>query len=193
MAVENICGKLLNDIDISCVAPVRKYYQQVVIINKTDIDTGSSVLNLPTLEQCAYNVEMVLQTGKAGIRIQGIEAGTNFKGYVSKGRDDNGYPTYIHSVDIFMAGVSEETKCALEALDRGSYVVAMQLSDGTVEVFGWENGLSTGDYDYDPQENGGGSVITLQSSDQTPENRHPLVYSTAGNANTDFNDKFEAP
>ena len=36
-------------------------------------------------------------------------------------------------------------------IDKGSFVVALQAKDGTVEIYGMVNGLTTGDYEYNIQ------------------------------------------
>ena len=83
----------------------------------------------------------------------------------------------------------------MDKLDRGRYVIAVQLSDGTVEVYGYENGLSTGDYTYDIQEGGGGSLIILQSDENAQEGTLPLVYKSnpVGTEDADFNEQFAQP
>ena len=82
----------------------------------------------------------------------------------------------------------------MDKLDHGRFVVALQLTDGTVEIYGWENGLSTADYTFDLVEGGGGSLIVLQSDDTAQESMLPLVYKpqALGDANADFNEQFEA-
>lgn len=197
MAIENICARLLKDIDASCTAPARRYWQQAVLINKSDID--DSTLGLTDYDTpdptCSYNVSFTLKCETKGIRITGIETGESFRGWYSKTRDANGYPTYNHQVSLFISGTSEEVKCVLDALSKGTYVVALQTKSGVVEIFGWENGISTGDYDYDIQTNGGGSVITLQSLDVAPENYLPLIYKAApdGDPIADFDSAFAGP
>lgn len=195
MALESICGKLVNDLDVSCIAPSRRYWQQAVLIDKSDIET--STISLPVYDgegapSCDYTVEFALKCMTKGIRISGIESGDNFKGFYSKTRDANGYPIYKHQAQIFVSGIDTATKCALDALDKGSVVVALQLKDGTVEIFGFENGLSTGDYTYDIQEGAGGTAIILQSLDSGPENHLPLVYKPTGGgtATADFDSSF---
>ena len=65
--------------------------------------------------------------------------------------------------------------------------------DDTVEVYGIENGLTTGDYTYDVQEGGGGTPVILSSLEDAPENYLPLVYEpqSGGSANADFDSNFE--
>lgn len=192
MAIQSLCAKLFNGLDVSCDAPVRKYYQQAVVINKSDIEDYT--LNLPDAENetCAYSVTFELKAGATGYRILGAEAGSSFYGSFDKSRSDLGYAQYIHNTGILVAGVTEEVKCILDGLDKGSFVVALQLKDGTVEIYGIVNGLTTGDYSYNIQEGGGGTQIILSSLEDAPESNLPLIYESAvpGQENEDFDDAF---
>lgn len=198
MALENICGKLLADLDLSCQAPERRFWQQAVLINKSDVDTWDIITTdydaTPTVS-CAYSVEFALKCEKKGIRISGIESGDSYKGWYSKTRADNGYPVYKHQVQLFIGGTSETINCVLDALDRGSHFVAMQTKGGTVVIYGFQNGLSSGDYDYDIMEGSGGTLITLESLDSSPESLLPLIYKAGGGSTVaaDFDASFEGP
>lgn len=190
MAIESICAKLTAGFDASCDAPVRKYYQQAVVMNKSDIDTLE--ITKPTGDTCNYNVSFSLKAGKTGYLFHGPSAGSNFYGSHDKSRSDLGYPQYVHSTQLLIVGVSEASKCILDSLDKGTFVVALQLSDGTVEIYGIRNGLTTGDYTYNLQEGGGGTPIMLMSLEDSPENELPLVYKpeAAGDAGADFDSLF---
>lgn len=192
MAIQSLCAKLFNGLDVSCVKPVSKYYQQAVIINKSDIDTETITLPNAETEECAYTVTFALKAGTTGYRIQGAEAGSSFYGSVSKTRNDLGYAQYMHNVGILVAGLSEASKCILDSLDKGSFVIALQAKDGTVEVFGLTNGLTTGDYEYNIQEGGGGTQIILSSLEDAQEANLPLIYESAvpGQETEDFDDAF---
>lgn len=193
MAVQSICALLANGYDGSCITPVRKFYQQAVLINKSDIAVGYTItLPDPETGACEYKVSFALKEGKTGYPIIGAEAGSSFYGSFDKSRSDLGYPQYIHNVGILITGVTEAAKCILAALDKGSFVVALQLKDGTVEIYGFTNGLTTGDYSYNVQEGGGGSPIILSSLEDAPEGNLPLVYESAvpGQENEDFDDAF---
>ena len=193
MADLSLCAKLFNGLDVSCDVPQRKYYQQACIINKDDIDVV--VITLPDSEGklCEYKATMSLKVGTTGYKFLGPEKGSSFKGFVSKSTSDLGYPQYNHQTQILVSGVDKETKCILDSLDKGSFVVAMQLKDGTVELYGLGNGLTTGDYDYDIQEGGGGTAIILSSLEDAPEGYLPLIYESAipGSENADFDVCFE--
>ena len=195
MANQSICAELQEGLDLSCVRTLpKKYYQEAVVINFNDIDRQNSTLgNLSA--GCDYTVQMVLKAGKKGVQVKLPDNGSSIKGFFGKSKSDLGFVQYLHQVQILVAGASAETKCTLDKLDRGRYVIAVQLSDGTVEIYGWENGLSTGDYTYDIQEGGGGSLIILQSDENTQEGMIPLVYKSnpVGGEDADFNSQFEQP
>ena len=195
MANTSICAELTNGLDLSCVRSLpKKYYQEAVIINFNDIDRTASVLGNFAAD-CDYTVQMILKAGKSGVQVKLPDNGSSIKGFFAKSKTDNGFVQYLHQVQILVAGASAETKCILDKLDRGRYVIAVQLSDGTVEVYGYENGLSTGDYTYDIQEGGGGSLIILQSDENAQEGTLPLVYKSnpVGTEDADFNEQFAQP
>lgn len=192
MAVTNLCAKLINGVDIGCNPPVRKYYQQAVLINKTDIDEFTITPPDAEAESCDYKVTFTLKAGTTGYRISGPEAGTSFFGSFDKSRSDLGFPQYIHNASILLAGISESVKCILDSIDKGNFVAVYQLGDGTVEVYGIENGLTSGDYTYDVQGGGGGTAIVLSSVEDAPERYLPLIYESAvpGQEGDDFDDAF---
>ena len=198
MAVIPLCARLLSGQDASCTPLKRRYFQQAVVINKTDIEDYTITLTdfdseTPT---CAYNVEFTLKEGATGYRFSGGENGSTFFGRYNKTLSElGGLPQYAHEVQMLVVGADEAAKCILSGLDKGSYVVALQFSDGTVEIYGMENGLSTGDYTYSIQENGGGTAVILSSNETTPESHLPLVYKSAvpGEEGADFDAAFANP
>lgn len=195
MAEISLCAQLLSGQDASCEAPKRRYFQQAVVINKSDIE--SYVVNRTDFDDplpvCEYNVQFILKPGKTGFLFRGSEAGSSYFGTYDKTLTElTGNPQYTHNVNMVVIGASETAKCVLESLDKGRFVVALQFTDGTVEIYGIDNGLSTGDYTYDIQTNGGGSAIILSSSETAPENFLPLVYAPqdGGDAGADFDALF---
>lgn len=193
MANTAVCTELDGEVDLSCIRSLtKKYFQEIVIINFNDIDRTASTVNVGDAEACDYSVEMVLKAGKKGVMFKLPESGGTIKGTTDKSTSDLGFPQYIHNVQILITGVTAAMKCVLDKLDRGSYVIAAQAKDGTVEIYGWENGISTGDYTLDIVEGGGGSVVPLQSRDTEQESLLPLVYKSAvpGGENADFNEQF---
>ena len=197
MAVLSLCGKLFNGFDVGCEGGPRKFFQQACIINKDDIDLTSITKGLPdpSAGTCAYTVAFDLKAGTQGYKFVGPEAGNSFFGSFDKSRSDLGYTQYIHNAQILISGISEETQCILAGLDKGSFVVALQLTDGTVVIYGLDNGLSTGDYTYNIADGGGGTPVLLQSTDTAPENQLPFIYKagTPGQENADFDACFAQP
>ena len=192
MANTAICAELTGAVDLSCIRSlVKKYFQEIVIINFNDIDRTASVVNQAGA-LCDYSVSMVLKAGKKGVMLKLPENGNTIRGSYAKSTSDLGFIQYLQTVQILIAGVTKEIKCILDKLDRGRYVVAAQLADGTVEIYGYENGLTTGDYTFDLVEGGGGAKIPLQSKDAEQESMLPLIYKPAvpGSENADFNEQF---
>lgn len=197
MANESVCAKLAAGQDVSCLSPLRRYYQQAVLINKSDIDPESILItNTGLAGACAYNVEFTLKEDTTGYLFKGNENGSVYKGFFDKSNNDTfGIPEYIHHAQLIMAGVDEAAKCNLQAIDKGSVVVAYQFADNTIEIYGIENGLTTGDYTYDTQENGGATTLDLASMENNPERYMPLVYKsqTPGTEVADFDALFSNP
>ena len=192
MANTAICAELDGVVDLSCIRTlVKKYFQEIVIINFNDIDRTASVINQAGA-LCDYSVSMVLKAGKKGVMLKLPENGNTIRGSYAKSTSDLGFIQYLQTVQILIAGVTKEIKCILDKLDRGRYVVAAQLADGTVEIYGYENGLTTGDYTFDLVEGGGGAKIPLQSKDVEQESLLPLIYKPVvpGSENADFNEQF---
>jgi hypothetical protein len=192
MAVASICVTLKNGQDASCIAPVRRYYQQAVVINLNDINPATLVITTPSGLLCSYNVQFALKTGKTGYRFAGSENGSTYKGYFDKSVSDLGFVQYKHNAQILVIGADEASKCVLDALGKGNYAVAFQFSDGVVEIYGIQNGLVAGDFTYDVQEGGGGTPIVLSSRDTAPEGLVPLIYKSlvVGQENEDFDSAF---
>lgn len=195
MANTIVCAELTGAIDYSCARNFpKKYFQEAVIINLNDIDKEASVVGNMTGATCDYTVQLVLKSAKKGIQVKLPETGNAIKGFTGKSKTDNGFVQYLHQAQFLMLGASTEAKCQMDKLDHGRFAVALQLTDGTVEIYGYENGLSTADYTFDIAEGGGGSLIILQSDETAQESMLPLVYKPAvgGDANADFNEQFEA-
>lgn len=191
------CARLYKGLDITCQTFSKKYYQQVVLINKDDVEdfviSASSPRNTPEryLEPIfSHRIRFSLKENRSGLLFRGNERGLSYFATFSKELDEN-IPQYVHSVQLPIFGVSEETKIILKTLDYARYFAAIQFMNGTVEIYGFENGLTTDDYDYDPQGNEGGSIITLISPENGMEDEPPFVYvPISGSATEDFDNLF---
>jgi len=179
-----ICEKIKNGLQIDCSPIAKKYYQQAVIVNREDINNKQILTS--TSEGCRHRVFFDLKEGKTGYRFSINENSESIFGSFNKQTTDN-QPQYSHNVNIVITGVSEATKCLLKQLDLADYFAALQYYDGTVEIFGFEYGLSTSDYGYNPQGGGGGSIIGLKSLSDSLEDEPPFVY---GGSPLDFDNNF---
>lgn len=194
MAIVPLCAQLRSGLDAACAPLKRRFYQQAVLVQKTDIESYQIVrtdYDTPGAP-CQYHALVTLKPGATGYLFIGPETGSSYFGSFDKSMSDLGIVQYNHNASILMTGVSEEQSCVLEALDKTAVVAFYQFTDGTVMVYGLENGLSTSDYTYDPQGGGGGAAIVLSSGDGRAENTLPLVYRSAipGNETADFDSLF---
>lgn len=188
------CIKLRENLDNSCQEVFQKYFQQIVLVNKDDVDAfliQTPYSNINDEFFCRYRLSFKLKEGKSGFRITNNENGNNVFGFYKKTIKEN-IPQYHHSIQMLMIGIDEKTKCLLDQLDMAQYFAAIQFYDGTVEVYGYEFGLKTEDYEYNPANNNGGSLITISSPDDALEDERPYVYISGidGQESQDFDNNF---
>lgn len=182
------CVKLISGQNSTCDSYVRKYYQQVVFINKNDV--ANFIILTPTTEEsgCKYSIAFQLKEGKTGIRYTATEKGNIINGFFSR-RLKEDIPQYKHSVQLPIFGVSEDVKCKLHRLDFSEYFAVLQTYDDKIEVFGFENCLEPDDYEFNIQ-NGGGAILLLTSTDSL-EDTQPLIYrNSTGTEVDDFDNAF---
>lgn len=162
------CKELLRGHDITCEFPYRKYYQQLVLINKEDVNEVGYDVN-----DVNHAIVFNLNSGTKGFRYIGNENASLYSASFSK-TTKKGQPLYNHKINLPIVGVSVETKLVLKELDLANYFAAIQFRDGTIEIYGFENGLKTDDYTYEAQNGLGGTGLTLSS--RYDEEDIPYVY-----------------
>lgn len=187
------CEKIRAGLDMTCGTYLKKYYQQMVLVNRSDINNKLIVTSSVNIEDeylCRNRVYFDLLEGKTGYRFTIGETASFISGSADK-TEVEGIPQYAHSVSLILMGVDEPTKCLLSQLDYSDYFAALQFYDNTIEIFGFEYGLTTNGYKYDPSTTGG-TVLTLQSLKESPEDELPFVYRSSeyGGEVTDFNNNF---
>lgn len=183
------CEKIRNGLDLSCGGIITKYYQQAILINREDVLNKlilTSTLSIDDVYDCRYKVMFNLKENLHGFRFSGAKNGTLIFGTTEK-TTVQGIPQYKHSVTIQVLGVNQTVKCTLRQLDYADYFAALQLYDGTVEIYGFEYGMTTDNYTFDSQNAGGGSVVKLVSQNDALEDELPFIYE--GNEN-DFDNLF---
>jgi len=183
------CEKLRAGLDLSCGNIVKKYYQQAVLVNREDVLNKlilTSTVSINDVYNCRHKVSFNLKTGKTGFLFSASENSSSIFGVVEKSVVQ-GVPQYSHSVTILVLGVSQSVKCVLKQLDYADYFVVLQLYDGTVEIYGFEFGMTTDNYTFDPMNSDGGAIIKLKSLSDALEDELPFIYE--GNS-TDFDNLF---
>lgn len=196
MALPSVCALLKNGLDLSCERPVGKYYQQVVLINYSDIDPATIVApwtdDYPTEEDCQYFAQFVLEDDTSGFRFMFPEKSAAIFGTADMATNDQGYTTFLHHLNMLVASATEEQKCVLDAILKGKFVAAVQLMNGVVEIYGLQYGLFADDVTIDGQTNAGATPIILSSREGGEENTLPLVYKPqqGGDATADFDANF---
>lgn len=187
-----VCEQIRTGYDMTCGNFSKKYYQQAVIVNRSDVlykSITTPYVNIDGEYQCRYRVSFQLAEGATGHRFTLGENASSIYGLAEKSLE-NGIPSYNHTVNMVIMGVSEFSKCILSQFDNADYFVALQIGN-EVEIFGFEYGLGTANYTYDPQRNGG-TILKLTSLRDSPEDELPFIYvsGTEGGEITDFNNNF---
>lgn len=194
MALPSICAQLKDGYDLSCERPVGKYYQQVVLMNYSDIDPTTIVApwTQEPSEDCQYFAQFVLEDGTTGFRFMFPEKSAAIFGTADMATNEQGYTTFLHHLNMLAASATEEQKCVLDAILKGKFVAAVQLMNGVVEIYGLQYGLFADDVTIDGQTNAGATPIILSSREGGEENYLPLVYQPqdGGSAEADFDSNF---
>lgn len=166
------CLKLMRGFDAdTCEAGFNKYYQNIVLINKEDVDSFNITSNNDT-----HKISFSLKEGRSGVLFRAPEVGSSLIASWSKSTD-NGVPVYEHSASLPIIGVGQNVKSLLKQLDQANVFAAIQFKDNTIEVLGFNYGMVTQDYDFQAQSGIGGSIISIKSRER--EYDPPYVYTPA--------------
>lgn len=171
------CKSIIREHNLNCESIFRKYYQQIILINKDDVNEVKYSSDI-------HGLQFNLLSDKTGYLYRGNEIASNFSASFSKSVS-NGQPVYSHTVTLPIVGVGAETKLILRDLDLSNYFAVIQFRDETIEVYGFENGLTTNNYNFEAQNNMGGINVSLES--KFDEDEPPYIY--IGDKE-DFNNKF---
>lgn len=181
------CSFINKGLNMKCGTPYRRYFQELVLVNKADVKSYLIQTYQNSTERM-NRVRFQLHEGKKGHRFSLPEKGNNLIPSFTKSSD--GFRSeYSHRIQTYILGISEDVKYTLRTLDDGDYFGAVKYLDGTVEIYGFQYGLTTNNYEYNPQEQSGGSPLDLIS--ETLEDFPPLIYHSLGNSEEDFDNDFE--
>lgn len=171
--------KILKGLDVSCLESFdNKYYQRLVLVNKADVNQYQIYSN-DSFNRITFN----LKPGKTGYLVKSNEAGSIIRAGFAKGKS-NGVITYNHKVEIPVLGVDENVKTFLKQIDFSRYFAVLMFHTGEVEVFGFNYGMTTEDYDFSSQNEISGIPIPMQS--RYPEYEPPYVYRPASSDDLDY-------
>lgn len=173
------CKKLINGHDVRCINVDRKYYQQIVLVNIDDVNQVAY-----DLSENNHSISFNLNNGATGYKYIGSDLTSLYSASYSK-TVRKGQPLYNHTLNLPIIGASVQTKLILKNLDLSNYFGVIQFKDGTIEVYGFENGLKTSDYTFEVQNGLGGTGISLISKFE--EENIPYVYS---GSSSDFDNNF---
>lgn len=169
----------------------KKYFQQLVLVNRKDI-LEYKIETTRVVLQNRHRVKFRLKEGKTGYRFTYPENGVSIFATFEKTVQE-GHNQYTHIIQLPIIGVKEDVKYLLRQLDNADYLAAIQFTDGTVEIYGFEYGLITDNYNYDVQNNEGGSILSLISDSEALEDDPPFIYASVieGNEGLDFDNNFK--
>lgn len=182
------CEKLRQGLRI-CESGVKDYFQEVVLINRADVLNKQILMSTVSIDDvyvCRYGITFNLKTGKPGFSYSISQNSNVIFGSTEKSTVNN-IPQYKHSVTVPIVGVSQQIKCILKQIDNSNYFAALKLKDGTIEIYGFDFGLSNDNYNFDPQNADGGAILKLSSNNDALEDELPYIY--LGNS-IDFDNLF---
>lgn len=178
------CIQLMKGFDLECFgAKFTRYYQQIVLINKKDVDEYRIT---STVDK--NRIEFNLLTGKTGFLFRGSENGSAFQATFDK-IEKKGVTYYSHNLELPIVGVNEDSKTMLKQLDMSNYFAATHFKGDTIEIHGFKNGLKSEGYTF------ANGQATIKLSSRYDEYDPPYIYIpgrevSEGTAIRDFNNLF---
>lgn len=185
------CVTVKSGFNGRCFKGKKKYEQEFVLVNKADVK--SYIISLKSQNNCQNRVYFNLNESKKGLRFSASDRSDSIRGLFNKVTKGS-IVEYEHTVESILFGNDESTKCLYRALSTGDYFIALQVGN-TIEIYGFEFGLTLSDDVWDLTESGGVIPITFKSEDEAFENSPPLIYKSPMKSTStpvkDFDDLFE--
>lgn len=171
----SICLDLMKGFDLECDGAIyKKYFQSIVLINRADVD--EFYINAT---EDKHRIYFNLKEGKTGYLFRSTENGSVINADFSKSTS-KGINYYEHKLNLPIVGINENSKTMLKQLDKADYFAAIHFKDNTIEIYGFNFGLKTSSYTYQPQGSGG---VTLDLVSKYKEYEPPYVYVPSLNPN----------
>lgn len=173
-----ICDVILKlGQDRSCFREEKRYYNEAVLIHKSDVESYSVKVGstLGFLEEIPHHeITFKLKTDAEGLYFGGNPNKFFIYGTSTHSRR-KGINRYTHFVQIPTYGIDERAKYILHTLDQmKDYFMALKHKSGVVEIFGFGSGLETNDYTLNGQNQI--NMVQLSTPNDFLEYNHPLVY-----------------
>jgi hypothetical protein len=175
-------GNLTADIIFDCAnAPIGGIEQNIVLINKDDIDISATTISTTNRLQVT---QLQLKTGKTGYKLTGIKQ-SNGKAWELV-KKENAPDKFKHTFSGVIFTPSLENKVQADQLSKGAkYVVVVeQVWKGTnnaeaFEVLGFNSGLELTTMTNSSKENDNMIMFELSSADGFEETTMPKTYYAA--------------
>lgn len=185
----SLCEDLIKGYSVGCTNDQRLFVQKLVLINKSDVSNyivrkSSLILDNYT---CRHSILFRLKENASGKLIDQIHTAKNVYGTHERSEDLN-VSEYTHAVNFIVDGYKESLICFLNNLNKSHYFAALKLTDNTVVIYGFDNGLRPNNYSFDLQSNNGVTQIKLETAKGEEEQEQPYIY--GGNSN-DFDNLFQ--
>tara|TARA_R110002012_G_scaffold106905_1_gene248490 strand:+ start:253 stop:843 length:591 start_codon:yes stop_codon:yes gene_type:complete len=168
----------------------------LVLINRNDIDFGTSVIN-------ATNSKIIdsiaLKSGKTGYTLQGIKQLNSFLAEVVT--NDEGLNRWRHNLNARVYNLTADARKQIDLIADGANLVAVleKKWKGASQahafiVLGWGTGLEIAEGSENSNENDGSFVMRLASSELALEAEGPKNYldTDYDTSSTAFGNKFAA-
>lgn len=187
------CEDLINGYSVGCTNDQRLFIQKLVLINKSsvlDYLVKKTSVGIDNAFNCNHNIVFRLKEGERGKLISQIHNARNVFGSHERSEDSN-VSEWTHSVSFIVQGYNENLICFLNNLNTAHYFAAAMLTDGTVIIYGFDNGLRPNNYSIDLQGNNGVTSVKLETAKSEEEQEQPYIYnSLASTPENDFNNLF---
>lgn len=187
-----LCEDILNGYNSGCENNQRRFVQKIVLLNKSDIleyKILKSRLDINGGLNIDHSIYFRLKDGKKGISVTNIHNGYNVNGTWDFSENDYSQ-NYTHSIKFITTGYNDSLAYFLSVINTALYFATLCMSDGTVLVFGFDNGLHSSSYKVDLQGANGVTQITLQTGKNEEEYNAPFIYQSGNIAQNDFDNLF---
>lgn len=202
-----ICGKIINGQLYNCdIAVVGGLEQEVVLINRADIDLINTVVDRTTgiANPCTHKVtHLQLKSGATGYLVTGLSDKKHIGATAKFNRNEDSRNDYEHGLNFKVYDLEETTMCFLKSLGAGADLVAVvktkdlrttSLGQTQYKIYGFDAGLKLTELNLTTLEGKGATPVVLASADDFEPHLPMLLIDTdLPTTETAFNNLFAQP